>query len=164
MAVLHGNGADGKTSIGAHFEHAHFVLQQVGPAVGGAFGKDDDGQVVLYALAHLHAGGFSAFGTGSLDPNGADGVAAPSDDGPALDFCLGHENKGVGRGDHDRIDVGPVVGHQYARMVRQLAFHGDSNPGEPMDVAAIPRVRSVQAGVVGPCELSGQCTDGGSQR
>ena len=163
MPVFHGNGADGESTLGAHLEHAHFVFQKIRASVGGAFWKDDDRQVVFNALSHFHACGFAALGTGSFDPNGADGIAAPADDGPAFYFRFGHKNEGVGRRDHDGVDVGPVVRDQYTGVVGKLAFYGHANACEPMNVPAIPHVRSVQARVVGSAEFARQGTDGGGQ-
>ena len=115
------------------------------------------------SLADFDSGGLPAFCTGPLDPNRANGIASPADDGPALDFCLGHKHQWMGRRHHDGVDVGSVVGHQHTGMVRQFAFHRYPDAREPVDVSAVPHVGPVQTGVVGSCELSGQCTDGGSQ-
>ena len=163
VAVFHGDGADGEPALGAHLEHAHFVLEQVRPAVSGAFRENDHAQRVLDALLDLHTGGLAAFWTRPVDPDGSHRIAAPSDDGPALDFGLGHEDERVGGRHHDRIDVAAVVGDEDAGVVRQFALYRYPNARCAMNRAAEPRVWLVQPPVVRAGELSGECAGRGRQ-
>jgi len=71
VTVFHGDGTNGEVTIGAHFEHAHFVFQQVWPFVGRAFREDDDAEFFLDAVLYFSAGGFPAFGTGPVHPDGS---------------------------------------------------------------------------------------------
>lgn len=137
-------GGDGESAIGAHLEHAHFVFQQFRTIVGRALWKNDHGELVLDAPQDFLPGFLSALWTASLDPDGAQGRSAPADDGPIPHLCLGHKNQGVGRWNHDGIDVGPVVGNNDRGVGGQCAFYVHPDPRAAVDVAAVPRVGLVE--------------------
>ena len=163
VAEFHGDGADREVALGAHFEHAHFVVQQLRTPVGGSLREDDDAQPFLDALLDLHAGGLAAFRARPVDPDGAEGIAAPADDGPPLDLRLGDEDERVGGRHHDGVDVAAVVGDQDAGVVWQLALDGHTDASGAVDVAAEPGVGLVQTPVVGSRQLARQGTRGADQ-
>ena len=52
-----------------------------------------------------------------------------------------------------------MVGHQYARVVGQLALDGDADAGEPLHGPAIPEVVAVDPGVLGAEQAADERAD-----
>jgi len=96
---------------------------------GGAFGEEDDGEVVAKALGHTFGGLGDAVGAtgGAIDVDGAGHHADPSEHGCLADFDLGDEDAGADGAVNDYVDVGEVVGDDGA-------MHGDGAYSGERDV------------------------------
>ena len=96
---------------------------------GGAFGEEDDGEVVAKALGHAFGSLGDAIGAagGAIDVDGAGHHADPSEDGSLAEFDLGDEDAGADGAVNDDVDVGEVVGDDGA-------VHGDRTDGGEGDV------------------------------
>jgi len=96
---------------------------------GGAFGEEDDGEVIAETLGHT----FGCFGDavgaagGAIDVDGAGHHADPSEDRSLAEFDLGDEDAGANGAVQDDVDVGEVVGDDGA-------VHGDGADGGEGDV------------------------------
>lgn len=99
------------------------------PNAGGAFGEEDDGQVVAEALGHAFGclGDAAGAAGGAIDVDGAGHHADPAEDGRLAEFDLGDEDAGTDRAVNDDVDVCEVVGDHGA-------VHGDWADGGEGDV------------------------------
>ena len=79
---------------------------------GGAFGEEDDGEIVAEAFGHALGGFGDAAGAtgGAIDVDGAGHHADPAEHGSLAEFDLGDEDAGADGAVEDDVDVGEVVG------------------------------------------------------
>jgi len=131
--VVDETGGDGLVVCDSEVEEAAAERESWNVAnAGGAFGEEDDREVVAEALGHAFGGFFDATGAagGAVDVDRAGHHADPAEDGSLAELDLGDEDAGADGAVDDDVDVGEVVSDDGA-------VHGDGADGGEGDVLGV---------------------------